>query len=134
MNYRPKLTRFINDVLNISGTYYVDNEFYFRINDIPYEITAKVQQVVKILDDTEADLITLFVLEIPSIVNDDHYLGYVLEDAPYSKARKGNILGFKQDNIYRFGLTIAEKDILLDFTDKISLTYLLYLQNIRKLF
>lgn len=126
------LKHFKNDLLNVKGSYYMDYEFYFRINVVPYDILAEVQTIVKIVDDTESELITLFVLEIPSAINDNHYLGYVSEDAKYSKARKGNIVGFTQDNIYRFGFTLDKQFEKMEFTKDISLTYLLYIQNMRK--
>ena len=129
--YRRRLKNFENKLLNVKGTYYLDNEFYFRINDVPFDILATVQMIVKIVDDRESELITLFVLEIPSAINDNTYIGYVLEDAKRSKARKGNIIGFKQDNIYRFGLSPDKQFELMEFTKEISITYLLYIQNMR---
>jgi hypothetical protein len=127
-----KLKHFKNEKLNLEGSYYVDNSFELRENLVPYDVLASVQMIVKVLDDNEADLITMFVLEIPSLLNDNHYIGYVLENPKRSKVRKGNIIGFKQDHIHRFGLTIDKPYELMEYTKEISLTYLLYIQNMRK--
>ena len=132
MSDRHRLKHFKNDLLNIKGSYFIDHDFYFRINVVPYDILAEVQMIVKIVDDSESELITLFVLEIPSAVNNNHYLGYVLEDCKRSKARKGNIVGFTQDNIYRFGFSPDKQFEKIEFTKEITLTYLVYLQNMRR--
>ena len=123
---KRKLKHFKNELLNIKGTYYIDEDFYFRINDVPYDILANVQQVVKIVDDREAELIPIMVLEIPSKINNFEYVGYTIEDAKRSKIKKGYIMGFKQENIYRFTETY------IDYTKEITVSYLSFIMNTRK--
>ena len=125
MSAAKKLSSFKSELLKISGSFYVDKELYFRENPIPYDTLANVGQLVKIVDDSEAELISLLVLEIPSSINNFHYVGYVLEDGKYSKIKKGHIIGFKHDTIYRLS------DTFMEFTKEISQTYLLFIQNTR---
>ncbi len=125
--HSKKLTHFKNDLLKVEGSYYIDDELVFRENLIPYDILANVHQVVKIADDTESELISLMVLEIPSRLNDFHYIGYVIEDGKRSRLKKGNIVGFIQEHIYRFS------DIYMDYTKEISTTYLMFIMNTRKI-
>ena len=121
-----KLTHFKSDLLKVKGSYYIDNGLVFRENLIPYDILANERQVVKIADDSESELISLMVLEIPSRLNEFHYIGYVIEDGKRSSLKKGNIVGFKQEHIYRFS------DIYMDYTKEISMTYLMFIMSTRK--